>query len=190
LLPDGDNVNNRRALWLTGLASLCLFAINGLWFPWRFGLELPHAVMPDKDVFATPESLLHLRERLAGNEAAASLLKTMHLTTDMVFPLVFAGFLFLLLRFLLPSARWRGAHLPGWLASALLALPFLYMASDYAENISCLLLFPPAEPSAGLASLLAFLLPWMIRLKLMFVTITGVIVLRLTVLRPGTPTEG
>ncbi|MGR6431944.1 hypothetical protein ACU5AY_13590 [Rhizobium sp. PAMB 3174] len=189
-MPDGDKVNNRRALWLTGLASAFLFAINGLWFPWRFGSELPHAVMPDKDIFATPESLLDLRERLVGDEAAASLLKTMHLTTDLVFPVIFAAFLFLLLRRLLPTARLRGAPLPGWLASALLALPLLYMASDYAENVTCLLFFPPAEPSASLASLLAFLLPWMIRLKLMFVTIIGVIVLRLTVLRPSSSTEG
>jgi hypothetical protein len=102
----------------------------------------------------------------------------MHLGPDLLFPAVFALFLFLLMRRVAPGASLYGRPAER-LMPVLLALPIAYGVIDYIENISSLMLFPPFIPAPAMADLLAEALVWFTRLKFLFLVVSGILILRL-----------
>ncbi|MDH4414016.1 MAG: hypothetical protein QE484_11955 [Rhizobium sp.] len=165
-------------LWGSGVVSALLLAWMHFGFARPFAELTGGVAMPDLDIESTGQGILSLRSLLEGRPEAAELLRAMHLGPDLLLPVVLGLFLFLLMRRAAP-----GAHLYGrpaeHLLPVLLALPIAYVVVDYAENITSLMLFPPASPAPDAASLFAEAHVWLTRLKFAVLVISGILVLRL-----------
>lgn len=148
----------------------------------RFAALTMGRTIPDGDLNATPESLIALKLYLESRPEAADLLRTMHLVPDMALPAVLTLFLILSIRRLAQGAivYRRPAHT---LLGIFLAVPLLYGLADFVENGLSLALFPPAEPSPSLAAMLANALFWATRLKMLSLSISALIVIRLMAAR-------
>lgn len=170
----------RRAplLWGSGVLSAGLFAWMNLGFVSPFFVLAGKRTIPDLDINGTAQSLLGLKDVLEQRSEAAELLRSMHLGPDLLFPAVFALFLFLLMRRVAPGASLYGRPAER-LMPVLLALPIAYGVIDYIENISSLMLFPPFIPAPAMADLLAEALVWFTRLKFLFLVVSGILILRL-----------
>lgn len=169
-------------LWLTGLASAVLLAFMTLRDAPRFAALSQGRSIPDADVNATPESLLALKTYLVTRPEAADVLRTMHLVPDMALPVILAVFLALLIYRLAQGATVYGRPAER-LLGLFLVMPILYGLSDYSENGLSLALFPPADPSPATAAMLANSLFWATRLKMLALTVSAVIAIRLALAR-------
>jgi hypothetical protein len=178
----GDSLKSDPWLWLTGVVSAGLLALMNLRDAALFASLAHGRTIPDSDISSTRESLLAMRDYLGTKPEAAELLRAIHLQADLVLPAVLTIFLFLLIRRLVPGAVVYGRPAES-LLPFMLVFPFLYGFADYSENVTSLMLFPPAAPTPALAAFLADALSWATRLKFLAVTIAGVIVARLLIAR-------
>lgn len=165
-------------LWGSGILSAGLFAWMNLGFTSPFFVLAGKRTIPDLDINGTAQSLLGLKKVLENRPEAADLLRSMHLGPDLLFPAVFALFLFLLMRRVVPGASLYGRPAER-LMPILLALPVAYGLIDYVENVTSLMLFPPSLPASGTEVLLAEALVWLTRLKFLFLVVSGILILRL-----------
>ena len=165
-------------LWGSGIVSAGLLAWMHLGFVSPFFVLAGKRTIPDLDINGTAQSLLGLKKVLENRPEAAEVLRSMHLGPDLLFPAVFALFLFLLMRRVAPGASLYGRPIER-LMPVLLALPIAYGVIDYIENISSLMLFPPSIPAPAMADLLAGALVWLTRLKFLFLVVSGILILRL-----------
>lgn len=166
-------------LWGSGVLSVSLLAWMNLSFASPFFVLAGKRTIPDLDLNGTVQSLLDLKGVLEGRPEAADLLRSMHLGPDLLLPAVLAFFLFLLMRRVAPGANLYGRPVER-LLPILLALPVAYGVIDYVENITSLLLFPPSRPASGTDALLAEALVWFTRLKFLFLVVSGILILRLS----------
>ena len=178
----GESLKSEPWLWLTGVVSAGLLALMNLRDAALFASLTHGRTIPDSDISSTRESLLAMRDYLGTKQEAAELLRAIHLQADLVLPAVLTIFLFHLIRRLVPGAVVYGRPAES-LLPFMLVFPFLYGFADYSENVTSLMLFPPAAPTPALAAFLADALSWATRLKFLAVTIAGVIVARLLIAR-------
>ncbi|MBA4799240.1 MAG: hypothetical protein H2043_17725 [Rhizobiales bacterium] len=165
-------------LWASGALSAALLGWMNLSFALPFtGLTGGRAI-PDLDIESTGQGLLALRSLLETRPEAADLLRAMHLGPDLVLPAILGLFLVLLMRRVAIGAGLYGRPAER-LLPFLLALPIGYILVDYLENLASLMLFPPASPAPGTATLLAEALSWLTRLKFAALVISGILILRL-----------
>lgn len=173
---------------------LMLLALSGALLGWMFfGLDPEFQRLSGAGGF--------LDARLAGYDAdavlalqaalsdparadARDLVQLMYLGPDLVLPLVLTLSLCLRFRGHAPGAVLYGRRLDVRHARLLCLLPIAYGLVDYAENASFLLYFPPAAPGPTLSALIPVLLPWMSSVKLMFLAISVLLVLRLALFKP------
>ncbi|RKE86032.1 hypothetical protein [Rhizobium sp. AG855] len=165
-------------LWASGAVSALLLVWMNLGFVGAFAELTGGRAMPDLDIDSTAQSLIDLKLLLEARPEAADMLRNMHLGPDLLLPAVLGLVLALLLRRVAPGARLYGRPAER-LLPALLTMPVVYVAADYAENIASILLFPPSLPEDATASLLATAIVWLTRLKFAALVISGILVLRL-----------
>ncbi|MBC2773125.1 hypothetical protein H6M51_09635 [Rhizobium sp. AQ_MP] len=165
-------------LWASGVLSAALLGWMNLSFALPFAGVTGGRSIPDLDIESSGQGLLALRSLLETRPEAAELLRAMHLGPDLVLPAVLGLFLALLTRRLATGASLYGRPAEG-LLPVLLALPIGYAAFDYVENVTSLMLFPPASPAPGTAGLLAEILSWLTRVKFAALVISGILILRL-----------
>lgn len=169
---------NAPLLWASGALSVGLLAWMNLGFALPFAGLTGGRAMPDLDIEGTGQGLLALKSLLETRPEAAELLRAMHLGPDLLLPASLAVFLFLLTRQVATGASLYGRPAER-LLPVLLALPTAYVLVDYLENITSLMLFPPATPAPATASLMADALSWLTRLKFAALVISAILVLRL-----------
>lgn len=126
---------------------------------------------------------------LAQSPEAAAMLRGMHLGADLAFPLAYGLLCLMLLARFAPGATVFHKPVAGIRLVAMLAMPVLYMAADYVENIASLMLFPPALPAPDRLALLTDLLPLATRAKAMLFFISLILVLRFTLFREAGKTN-
>lgn len=178
----------------TNKVILLLLALSGALLAWMFfGLDPEFQRLSGAGSFLDArlsgyetDAVLALQAALAdpARADARDLLQLMYLGPDLVLPLVLTLSLCLLFRGYAPGALLYGRRLEVRHARLLCLLPIAYGIVDYAENASFLLYFPPATPGPTLSALLPDLLPWMTRVKLLFLAVSVILVLRLALFKP------
>lgn len=170
----------RRAplLWGSGVLSAALLLWMNLGFAAAFSELTGGRAIPDLDIDSSGQGLLALKSLLETRPEAAELLRAMHLGPDLLLPAILGLFLALLMRRVATGAGLYGRPAER-LLPFLLALPIGYIVVDYLENVTSLMLFPPASPAPGTAILLAETLSWLTRLKFAALVISSILVLRL-----------
>lgn len=173
----------------TNKVILLLLALSGALLAWVFfGLDPEFQRLSGAGGFLDArlsgydsDAVLGLQYALADPSRgdARDLLQLMYLGPDLVLPLTLTLSLCLLLRGFAPGAVLYGRRLEARHARLLCLLPLAYGIADYVENASFLLYFPPATPGPGLSALLPDLLPWVSRVKLMFLAVSVILVIRL-----------
>lgn len=159
------------------------------------GPEFQHlASMPMLDFRLTgyePADVGAMIVALRQSPEAADLLRTMHLLEDMLLPASYTALALMVLARYAPGSTVFHKPLTGYRTGIVLAMPLLYAFADYTENLSSLLIFPPANPSPGTMTYLADVLPAATRLKAMFFFVTLILMLRFTLFRekPAEKTE-
>ncbi|KAA1178334.1 hypothetical protein FP026_24375 [Rhizobium tropici] len=113
----------------------------------------------------------------------AAILHSMYLGPELIFPLVLGGLLFCLLRLIGPGGFFFGRPVPPGGTTVIFCLPVFYTVVDYAENIAGLLLYPPAMPSDATVTLLASVLPVIVRLKFLTLVVTVILLARFAIFR-------
>ena len=168
-----------RLITVTGLASAALIGWMNLVDAEHFHALLPNFEIPDFMAGGYDVAyLVSMREALKGATEAADVIRHMHLTADMVSPLMLGLFMgLLILRHITGSVLFGRVMTSGHIL-LLLLLPAGFVVSDYAENIVSLMYFPPSEPSEPLASQLASVLPWLTSLKFLFIAIVALLMVR------------
>ncbi len=117
----------------------------------------------------------------------AGILHSMYLGPELIFPLVLGGLLFCLIRLIGPGGFFFGRPIPPGATAVIFCLPIFYTLIDYAENIAGLMLYPPATPSEATISLLASLLPIIVRLKFLTLVVTVILLARFAIFRYLSP---
>lgn len=117
----------------------------------------------------------------------AAILHSMYLGPELIFPLVLGGLLFCLMRLIGPGGFFFGRPIPPGATAVIFCLPIFYTIVDYAENIAGLMLYPPATPSDATVSLLASLLPVIVRLKFLTLVVTVILLARFAIFRYLSP---
>ncbi|ENN88907.1 hypothetical protein RHSP_10708 [Rhizobium freirei PRF 81] len=117
----------------------------------------------------------------------AAILHSMYLGPELIFPLVLGGLLFCLMRLIGPGGFFFGRPIPPGATAVIFCLPIFYTIVDYAENIAGLILYPPATPSDATVSLLASLLPIVVRLKFLTLVVTVILLARFAIFRYLSP---
>ncbi|MFB2565473.1 hypothetical protein [Rhizobium sp. IMFF44] len=117
----------------------------------------------------------------------ATILHSMYLGPELIFPLVLGGLLFCLMRLVGPGGFFFGRPIPPGATAVIFCLPIFYTLVDYAENIAGLMLYPPAMPSDATISLLAGLLPIIVRLKFLTLVVTVILLARFAIFRYLSP---
>ncbi|GEO85167.1 MULTISPECIES: hypothetical protein [Alphaproteobacteria] len=116
---------------------------------------------------------------------ARDLLRFMYLGPDLVLPLAVTLALSLLMRGFAPGAVLYGRRLEMRHVRLLCLLPLAYGLVDYTENVGFLIYFPPATPGDWLARNLPDILPWITRVKLILVSVSSILVVRLAFFGKG-----
>ncbi|NLS00242.1 hypothetical protein HGP17_25735 [Rhizobium sp. P38BS-XIX] len=133
------------------------------------------------------EDVLAMLRYLREHPDPASILRSMYLGPELIFPLVLGGLLFCLMRLVGPSGFFFGRPIPPGAKTVIFCLPIVYTLVDYAENIAGLMLYPPATPSDATVSLLASLLPIIVRLKFLTLVVTVILLARFAIFRYLSP---
>lgn len=174
-----------------------LIALSGALLGWMFfGLdpEFRHASGAGRFLDARlagydADAVLGLQAALLdpARQEARDLLRLMYLGPDLVLPLALSLSLVLLLKGLASGAILYGRRLELRHVRLLCLLPLTYGLLDYVENAGFLLFFPPASPGPVLSALLPDALPLISRLKLAFLAVSAILVIRLGWFRPTAP---
>jgi len=174
------------AAFAVGLALFCaaLFAWSYIGFvvPFRAasgGRELLDARMAGYDASDVIGMLQYLRD----HPDAAAIQRGLYLGPELILPAAVALLLIVLLRFVGVGGSVFGRPVPAIALAAIFFLPVLYVVVDYAEDIGVLMLFPPALPSDAMVSMLASVLPFLVRLKFAALAITVILLVRSLILR-------
>ncbi|MBB5571550.1 MULTISPECIES: hypothetical protein [Rhizobium] len=129
------------------------------------------------------DDVIAMQRYLKDHPDPAAILHSMYLGPELIFPLVLAGLLFCLLRLVGPGGTFFKRPISPAVIALIFCLPVFYGVMDYAENIAGLLLYPPAAPSDATVTLLAGLLPIVVRLKFLSLVITIILLARFAILR-------
>ncbi|TWB15987.1 hypothetical protein FBZ99_103358 [Rhizobium sp. ERR 1071] len=129
------------------------------------------------------EDVIAMLRYLKEHPDPAAILHSMYLGPELIFPLVLGGLLFCLMRLVGPGGFFFGRPIPPGGTTVIFCLPIFYTLVDYAENIAGLMLYPPAMPSDATVSLLATLLPIIIRLKFLTLVVTVILLVRFAIFR-------
>jgi len=168
-----------RLITATGLASATLIGWMNLVDAEQFHALLPNFEIPDFMAGGYDVAYLAaLREALKGATEAADVIRHMHLTADLVSPLMLGLFMGLLIIRHITGSVLFGRVMQQSQIMLLLLLPAGFVVSDYAENIVSLMYFPPSEPTEPLESQLATVLPWLTSLKFLFIAIVALFMVR------------
>lgn len=175
---------------LAGLTA-ALVALNLVLFAWIYtGFVLPFRgaaagqEMLDARVGGYETSdVLEMKRYLGDHPDPAAILHSMYLGPELFFPLSLGVLLFCLLRLARPGGTFFGRPIPAAAIAVIFFLPFLYMLTDYAENIAGLMLYPPATPSDATVALFSTALPIIVRLKFASLVITIILLARFAILR-------
>lgn len=133
------------------------------------------------------EDVLAMLRYLKDHPDPAAILHSMYLGPELVFPLALGGLLFCLMRLVGPGGFFFGRPIPPGATTVIFCLPVFYTIVDYAENIAGLMLYPPATPSDATVSLLASLLPVIVRLKFLTLVVTVILLARFAIFRYLSP---
>lgn len=168
-----------RLITFSGLGSAALIGWMNLVDAKQFHAHLPHYEIPDFMAGGYDAAyIINLREALTGSPEAGAVLRNMHLAADMVSPLVLGVFMALMIIRYLTGSKLFGRVLQRAHIMLLLLLPAGFVISDYAENITSLMYFPPSDPGEPLASKMASLLPWLTSFKFLFITVVALLLIR------------
>ncbi|MGY5803860.1 hypothetical protein ACXHMN_21215 [Rhizobium sp. LEGMi12c] len=133
------------------------------------------------------EDVIAMLRYLKDHPDPAAILHSMYLGPELIFPLVLGGLLFCLMRLVGPGGFFFGRPIPPGATAVIFCLPIFYTIVDYAENIAGLMLYPPAMPSDATVSLLASLLPIIVRLKFLTLVVTVILLARFAIFRYLSP---
>ncbi|PST23567.1 hypothetical protein C7U61_03370 [Rhizobium sp. JAB6] len=133
------------------------------------------------------EDVVAMLRYLRDHPDPAAILHSMYLGPELVFPLILGGLLFCLVRLIGPGGFFFGRPIPPGATTIIFCLPIFYTLVDYVENIAGLLLYPPAAPSDAMISLLANLLPIIVRLKFLTLVVTVILLARFAIFRYLSP---
>ncbi|MDR6899005.1 hypothetical protein [Rhizobium miluonense] len=133
------------------------------------------------------EDVVAMLRYLKDHPDPAAILHSMYLGPELIFPLVLGGLLFCLMRLVGPGGFFFGRPIPPGATAVIFCLPIFYALVDYAENIAGLMLYPPATPSDATVSLLAGLLPIIVRLKFLTLVVTVILLARFAIFRYLSP---
>jgi hypothetical protein len=133
------------------------------------------------------EDVVAMLRYLRDHPDPAAILHSMYLGPELVFPLILGGLLFCLVRLIGPGGFFFGRPIPPGATTIIFCLPIFYTLVDYAENIAGLMLYPPAAPSDAMISLLANLLPIIVRLKFLTLVVTVILLARFAIFRYLSP---
>ena len=168
-----------RSITVTGLVSAALIGWMNLVDAEHFHALLPNFEIPDFMAGGYDVAyLFSLREALKGATEAADVIRHLHLTADMVSPLMLGLFMGLLIIRHITGTVLFGRVMERGHILLLLFLPTGFIVSDYAENIVSLMYFPPSDPSEPLATQIAIVLPWLTSVKFLFIAIVALLMLR------------
>lgn len=146
--------------------------------------DLTGQTMPDARLTGyEPADVVAVADALRQSPEAAALYRGLHLIPDMIFPAAFALLSLMLLGKYAPGVTVFHKPLSGYRLWIVFAVPVLYAACDYAENIMSLLLFPPASPTPEAFDRMTGILPLATRAKAMFFFISLIFVLRFSLFR-------
>lgn len=179
-------VQGGKPLTKTTMMTALLAVICVLLFAWTyFGFVLPfRAAAEGRDMLDArvagyeSDDVLAMLQYLRGHPDAAMIQHSLYLGPELVFPACLAAFLFLLMRRTEPGGFFFGRAIPPGAVAVISALPIFYGIVDYAENIAGLILFPPANPSDSIISLLSVALPILVRLKFALLVIIVIMLAR------------
>ncbi|MDL2402810.1 hypothetical protein [Rhizobium mayense] len=133
------------------------------------------------------EDVVAMLRYLKDHPDPAAILHSMYLGPGLVFPLALGGLLFCLLLLVRPGGTFFGRPISAAVIALIFLLPIFYGVMDYAETIAGLLLYPPAAPSDSTVTLLAGLLPVIVRLKFLSLVVTIILLARFAILRYLSP---
>jgi hypothetical protein len=133
------------------------------------------------------EDVVAMLRYLRDHPDPAAILHSMYLGPELVFPPILGGLLFCLVRLIGPGGFFFGRPIPPGATTIIFCLPIFYTLVDYAENIAGLMLYPPAAPSDAMISLLANLLPIIVRLKFLTLVVTVILLARFAIFRYLSP---
>ncbi|MBB4568627.1 hypothetical protein [Rhizobium leucaenae] len=184
-----DNVRSLEGLTAVLAAlSLALFAWIHAGFVRAFSDAAAGEQMLDARIGGYErDDVIAMLRYLKDHPDPAAILHSMYLGPELIFPLVLAGLLFCLLRLVGPAGIFFGRPIPPAGIALIFCLPVFYGVMDYAENIAGLLLYPPAAPSDATVTLLAGLLPVIVRLKFLSLVITIILLAHFAILRYLSP---
>lgn len=168
-----------RLITVTGLGSAALIGWMNLVDARQFHVHLPNYEIPDFMAGGYDVAyLVSLRQALTGSPEAADVLRHMHLAADMVSPLLLGVFMALMIIRHLTGSVLLGRVMQRTHILLLLLLPAGFVISDYAENITSLMFFPPSNPGEPLASQMAAILPWLTSFKFLFIAVVALLLIR------------
>lgn len=126
-------------------------------------------------------AVVRMQRLLSDNESARAILRAMYLGPELVLPALLTALLLLVFIRIGPIDAWFGRKVHPLVGALAFALPILYGASDYAENIASLIAFAD-KPSTAFA---AQVLPWTTRLKFASLAVSLILIARIFILRGG-----
>ncbi|MDL2407543.1 hypothetical protein PY650_18085 [Rhizobium calliandrae] len=183
------NVRSLQGLTVVFVAlSLALFAWIYAGFATAFRDAAAGQEMLDARIGGyEQEDVVAMLRYLKDHPDPAAILHSMYLGPGLVFPLVLSGLLLCLLRLVKPGGTFFGRPILPAVVALIFLLPIFYGVLNYAETIAGLLLYPPATPSDGTVTLLAGLLPVIVRLKFLSLVVTIILLARFAILRYLSP---
>ncbi|CAN7226434.1 hypothetical protein LJR030_000756 [Rhizobium sp. LjRoot30] len=184
MLDAGERGFLFRIRLLAGISLVCL--ILAAWIAWRFvqasdGFPIWNLIFGT----ATPADIAFLRDMLLLPERreAAVLLFWLYAGPDLILPACLGALGLLSMRRLAPGGTLFGRPISGGLLTMLLALPFIYVIADYAENALSLAYFSTAVPLHVVMENAPRLLPWLGSAKMVFFLVSALVIMRFLLLQ-------